>query len=112
LLRADIEVWEYKPSMLHAKLAIVDDAVVAGSANLDVRSGRINHELVAVVTDAAIASKARTDFEEDLRQSQRILLQEWRACPYIQKLKERISYFLLARADILLARMELARKMR
>ena len=112
LLRAGIEVWEYKPSMLHAKLAIVDDTVVAGSANLDMRSGRINHELVAIVADTAIAAKARADFEDDLKQSRRILLEEWKTRPFIQKIKERISYFLLARADIVLSRRELARKMR
>lgn len=112
LLRAGIEVWEYEASTLHAKIAIVDDAVVAGSANLDVRSGRINHELVAIVTDPIIAAKARADFEEDLLHSHRILLEEWKTRPFIQKIKERISYFLLARADLVLARMELARKMR
>jgi cardiolipin synthase len=42
LLRAGIEVWEYTPSMLHSKLAISDDAVIVGSANLDIRSGRFN----------------------------------------------------------------------
>ncbi|MCK9418447.1 MAG: phospholipase D-like domain-containing protein [Nitrospirae bacterium] len=112
LLRAGIEVWEYLPSMMHAKLAIADDTVVAGSANLDVRSGRINYELVVVVTDAELASQARADFEDDLKQSVRILLEEWKSRPLIQKLKERFSYWLLARADIFFARREIARKMK
>jgi cardiolipin synthase len=112
LLRAGVEVWEYLPAMMHAKLAIADDTVVAGSANLDVRSGRINYELVAVVTDAKLAGQARSDFEDDLKQSVRILLPEWKSRPPIQKLKERVSYWLLARADIFVARMETARKMK
>ena len=112
LLHAGIEVWEYKPAMLHAKLAVVDDTVVAGSANLDIRSGRINYELVVVVTDRELASRARADFEEDLKDAGRIELEEWRGRPLMQKIKERISYWLLARADILVARWEMNRRMR
>ena len=111
LLRAGIEVWEYLPTMLHAKLAVVDDTVITGSANLDIRSGRINYELVVVVHDPAIAARAQSDFEEDLKQSERVSLAQWRARPWIQKGKELISYWLLARADFFVARAELARRM-
>jgi phosphatidylserine/phosphatidylglycerophosphate/cardiolipin synthase-like enzyme len=44
--------------MMHSKLAIADDTVVAGSANLDIRSGRINYELVAIVADPSLAAQA------------------------------------------------------
>jgi cardiolipin synthase A/B len=111
LLRAGIEVWEYFPTMLHAKLAVIDDTVIAGSANMDIRSGRINYELVAVVHDPAIAALARMNFDDDLKQSERVFLSQWRARPCIQKGKERISYWLLARVDIFAARAELARRM-
>lgn len=112
LLRAGVEVWEYRPAMLHAKLAIIDDAIVAGSANLDIRSGRINYELVAVAVEPALAERGRADFEDDLRHSSRISLADWRRRPLLQKLKERVSYWLLARADLFLARTELGRRMR
>lgn len=112
LLRAGLEVWEYQPTMMHAKLAIADDTVIAGSANLDIRSGRINYELVAVVNNPALAERARADFEDDLRRSVRIRLEDWRRRPLIQKLKERVSYCLLARADIFIARMEMTKRMR
>ena len=109
LLRAGMEVWEYRPAMLHAKLAIMDDTVVAGSANLDIRSGRINHELVAAVTDRDLATKARSDFEDDLRSSICIRFEDWKGRPLLQKLKERLSYWLLSRADPFLSRTRLAR---
>jgi cardiolipin synthase len=104
LLRAGVEVWEYRPSMMHAKLAVADNTVIAGSANLDIRSGMINYELVAVVNDPELAARARADFEEDLGVSAPIRLEEWRKRPLLQKLKERFSYCLLARADILFSR--------
>ncbi len=112
LLRAGVEVWEYTPSMMHSKLAIADDIVVAGSANLDIRSGRINYELVAIVADAELAAQARADFEDDLKQSVRIRIEEWRNRSLVQKLKERLSYWLLARFDIFVARREMAKRTR
>ncbi len=112
MLRAGVEVWEYKPTMMHAKLAVADETVIAGSANLDIRSGMINYELVAVINDPALAARARSDFEEDLRQAVRIRLEDWKKRPLFQKLKERFSYCLLARADILFSRSGFARRMR
>ena len=112
LLRSGMEVWEYWPSMMHAKLAIVDDTLIVGSANLDIRSGRINYELVAIVNDRELARRARSDFEEDLMQAERITLEAWKARPFMQKIKERISYWLLARLDIFFAKAEMARLMR
>jgi cardiolipin synthase len=112
LLRAGVEVWEYVPAMMHSKLAIADNTVIAGSANLDIRSGAINYELVAAVTDPELAEVARSNFEDDLKLAVRISLEGWKKRPVFQKLKERFSYCLLARADIFVARMELARRTR
>jgi cardiolipin synthase len=112
LLRAGVEVWEYTPSMMHSKLAIADDTVIAGSANLDVRSGGINYELVAIITDPDLAEKARADFEDDIKQSVRIRIEDWQKRSLIQKLKERFSYCLLARFDIIVARHEMAKRLR
>ncbi len=110
LLRAGMEVWEYKPTMMHAKLTIADDTVIIGSANLDIRSGRMNYELVAIVNDPQVAAEARADFDADLREAERIHLHAWGARPFVQKIKERISYWLLARADLFISRMEIMRK--
>jgi cardiolipin synthase A/B len=104
LLRAGVGIWEYVPSMMHSKLAISDDTLIAGSANLDIRSGRINYELVAVVTDAALAAQARADFEDDLKLAVPVLLEEWSNRSVVQKMKERFSYCLLARLDVFVAR--------
>lgn len=112
LLRAGIEVWEYRPTMLHAKMAVIDDSVITGSANMDIRSGRINYELVVVVRDEALAGQARADFERDLAESERVTLADWRERPLVQRIKERLSAWVLARLDIFFARAGLARMMR
>jgi cardiolipin synthase len=95
--------------MLHAKLAVIDDRVIAGSANLDLRSGRINYELVAEVNDPALAAKARADFEQDLSVSNQVRHALWQQRPIAQRIAERVSYWLLARADLFVARTRLAR---
>jgi len=110
LLHAGVEIWEYMPAMMHSKLAIADDTLIAGSANLDIRSGRINFELVAVVTDSRLAAQARADFEADISQSVRITLPDWQERPFLQKMKERFSYCLLARFDPFLARREISKE--
>ncbi len=112
LLRAGVEIWEYTPSMMHSKLAIADDTVIAGSANLDIRSGRFNYELVAVVEDRELAARARADFEDDIRQSVRIGIEEWDNRSAFQKLKERFSYCLLARFDIFISSREMPKQAR
>jgi cardiolipin synthase len=95
--------------MLHSKLAIADDTVICGSANLDLRSTRLNYELVAAVTDAEVAAKARAEFEKDLGDAVRITIDGWKKRPLIQKLKERFSHWLLARADLFVSRMDIMR---
>ncbi len=109
LLRAGIEVYEYLPAILHAKLAVADDTLLVGSANLDLRSDRLNHELTAVVHDPALAAVARGEFEADLARSERMELARWRNRSPLDKLRELISYWLIARADIFLSRVDLFR---
>lgn len=108
LLRRGVEIFEYQPQILHAKLFLVDDAVYVGSANLDTRSLQINYELVLRVTDPALASQARSVFEEMRAHSRRIELAAWRQCrTWWNKLRERWAYFLLARLDPWWARWQL-----
>lgn len=108
LLRAGIEIYEYQPQILHAKLLLLDQAAYIGSANLDNRSLHINYELMVRVSDPAAVQDARALFERDLAHAQPIEWQAWkRANSLWQRLKQRWAYFLLARVDPLLARRQL-----
>lgn len=105
LLRAGVEIYEYKPQILHAKMVIVDDVVYAGSANLDARSLGINYEVVARLPNARLAADAREIFADDLRHCRRIdrkLLR--RARTTWEKFVLRWAMFLFARLDPYLAR--------
>ena len=70
LLEAGVKVWEYQPSMLHAKTMLVDDRlVIIGSVNLDPLSLNELEEGALVAEDAAAAAQLARDFEADMAQS-------------------------------------------
>jgi cardiolipin synthase A/B len=104
-LSGNVEIYEYQPQILHAKLYIVDKAVYAGSSNLDVRSLRINYDLMIRFEDAALAGQAREIFADILKNCRRITIEDWRRSRTLwQRLKQRWAYFLLNRIDPYVAR--------
>jgi cardiolipin synthase len=108
LLKSGIEIFEYQPQILHAKMLVLDETVYIGSANLDIRSLRINYELFLRLTNTQMAEEARWIFTDALNHSQRINPRLWsRSRGFWEKLKERWAFFLLARVDIYLAKRQL-----
>jgi len=100
LLRNGVEIYEYQPQILHAKLFIIDDAVYVGSANLDPRSLNINYELVIRFANRRISEQARGVFEAALNHSQRITTEGWTSEHSVwRRFKQHWSYFLLVRID-------------
>lgn len=105
LLREGIEIYEYQPQILHAKLFVVDDFVYAGSSNLDTRSLQINYELMIRFEGGDMARQARDIFAKTLEHCRRVTWEEWRLSRTVwQKLKQRWAYFLLDRIDPYVAR--------
>jgi cardiolipin synthase len=100
LLRSGIEIYEYEPQILHAKLFLIDNAAYAGSANLDQRSLNINYELLIRFNNLKVVNEARAIFQSILKHSRKISLQEWRGSRSIwRRLKHRWAYFVLVRLD-------------
>ncbi len=105
LLKGGIEIYEYQPQILHAKLMIIDSVVYAGSANLDQRSLNINYELMLRVQEETVTAAGREIFAKALRHSRRITLTEWRQSrSFWNRLKQRWAYLLLVRLDPYIAR--------
>jgi cardiolipin synthase len=89
LLKAGAEVYEYQPSMIHAKVLCVDDLwVVIGSTNFDNRSFGINDEVNLAIRDAAVTRRFEADMAHDLEQSRRISLEEWEHRPVTERATE------------------------
>lgn len=92
LLEAGAEIYEYVPTMYHCKVMIVDALLVSvGSTNFDNRSFQLNDEANLNIYDAEFAARQVEIFEDDLRQSRRISLAEWRQRPRVEKLLDRTS---------------------
>jgi cardiolipin synthase A/B len=78
LLRAGADIYEYEPSMIHAKIAIIDGTwSVVGSANIDNRSFGINDEVNLAALDSQVAATLTRNFQEDISHSRRVSLEEW-----------------------------------
>ena len=92
LLRADIQIAEYKPTMYHCKVLIVDKLMVSvGFTNFDNRSFRLNDEANLNINDKTFALEQTQVFETDWSKSQPISYYQWMKRPMQEKIIEKIS---------------------
>ncbi|MGZ8832303.1 MAG: cardiolipin synthase [Thermoanaerobaculia bacterium] len=89
LLRRGIRIFEYQPTMMHAKTMVVDGIwTTIGSSNFDDRSFRLNDEVNVNVYDEAIAKQVETMFFEDVARSTEITPRKWLRRTAFDRLKE------------------------
>ncbi|HRI12103.1 MAG TPA: phosphatidylserine/phosphatidylglycerophosphate/cardiolipin synthase family protein [Verrucomicrobiota bacterium] len=100
LLRHGIQLFEYQPQVLHAKLFLTQAAAYVGSSNLDVRSLYINHELMLRLTDPDIVQRGWHLGEELCSRSARIDPDTWpSARSWFERLRDQWSWWVLSKAD-------------
>lgn len=91
LLEAGAKVYEYKPTMMHVKMIIVDDFMVSvGSTNFDERSFTLNDEASLNVYDRDFALAMREVFEADLRHCETYDYEKWKQRPWTEKFMETV----------------------
>ena len=89
LLKVGAEIFEYRPTMIHAKTMVIDSTwSVVGSTNFDNRSFGLNDEVNLAVRDREMAQRLEGDFNRDLEQSRRITLEHWQNRSLREKLLE------------------------
>jgi cardiolipin synthase len=104
LMQAGVEIYEYQPQILHAKMFLIDDVVYAGSANLDPRALSINYELMVRLSHPDLARRGAEIFERDLGHCRRIEEESWRKARTLpDRFKARLAYLILARLDPMVA---------
>ena len=92
LLKRGIRIFEYQPTMMHAKTMVVDGIwTTIGSSNFDERSFRLNDEVNVNIHDASIAAQMEQMFFEDLARSEEITRRRWIKRPWMQRVKERVA---------------------
>jgi cardiolipin synthase A/B len=99
LLDCGVEVFEYQPTMLHAKSMVVDGAWSSvGSVNFDNRSFQLHDEATLCVVSDAFAGELTEQFERDLERSDRIEPGRWGRRGPLQRASE--SALKLARREL------------
>jgi cardiolipin synthase len=94
LLDAGIEIFEYCPTMLHAKTLTVDGIWSSiGSVNFDNRSFQLHDEVTLCVQSERFAGKLHEAFERDLESSERIDPGAWSDRPVTQRARERVTKY-------------------
>jgi cardiolipin synthase len=89
LLEGGVKVYQLQVAVLHAKTAVIDGAwSTIGSANIDYRSFLHNYELNVIVIDPAFGRDMESAFNEDLRDSKVITLEQWHHRPLSDRFKE------------------------
>jgi cardiolipin synthase len=79
LLEAGVQLFEYQPTMLHAKSMVVDGAWSSvGTVNFDNRSFQLHDEITLCVWDRGFAGRLTEAFEHDLTRSEQIDSERWR----------------------------------
>jgi len=92
LMAAGVRIYEYQPTMIHAKGMVVDGKwSVVGSANMDIRSHERNQENVVGIHDAGFAEQMEAPFRGDLVRSREIQPDQWRRRGRFVRLLERAA---------------------
>lgn len=92
LLAGGVRLYEYQPSMMHAKAVVIDGLwAIIGTMNFDNRSFALNDESVLMTRDERVAARVEQLFLEDLAYSKEITLDAWRARPFHHRIYERVA---------------------
>ncbi len=104
LLRAGVEIYEYEPSFLHAKVAVIDANgprpwATVGSSNLDPLSLLLAREANVVVEDGAFATELRARLRHAMRNAgRRIHPQHYEQRPWRERVLDRVAHALMRAA--------------
>jgi len=97
LLRGNVELYEFQPTMIHGKIVLVDGAVTSiGSINFDPRSFALNAEFGVVALDPGIAAQLEKAFIADLARSRQVTWEDIRRLSPWQNLLDTVCHWIRA----------------
>jgi cardiolipin synthase len=92
LLQAGVRVYEWGHSVLHSKIAVVDDWCTVGTHNLDYRSLLDNLEINVSVKDVALARELSERIELAIAEARHVDAKTWKVRPILDRWLENLSY--------------------
>ncbi|HUC91219.1 MAG TPA: cardiolipin synthase [Paenibacillus sp.] len=95
LLKAGVKCYLYEKGFLHAKSVIVDGKIASvGTANIDIRSFKLNFEVNAFLFDSRAAERLARIFEEDMAECAELTPGRYKARPVHMKILESFARLL------------------
>ena len=92
ILEAGGNVYLYNKGFLHSKVIIIDDFMAStGSANMDLRSFKLNFEVNAFIYDKGVIKEIKEDFMNDLKFSEELEINKFNNRKLRIKIKESLS---------------------
>lgn len=89
LLDGGVRIWEYRPTMVHAKTIVADRVwATVGTMNFDNRSLALNDEVVYMMHDRTVAERLHDAFLDDLEHADEVSLDSFRRRGRVSRLKE------------------------
>jgi len=96
LLAAGVRIFEFQPSMMHAKTIVIDSSwSIVGSANMDERSMELNEENLLGIADRDFARAVEAGLTQDFARSEEIQLDKWRRRSIFRRGFERVATALI-----------------
>lgn len=95
MLKAGAKIYIYQKGFIHAKSVVVDRKLSSvGTANIDIRSFRLNFEVNAFIYDQESSEKIANDFEQDMLDAERLTEERYAKRSKKIRFKESISRLL------------------
>ena len=86
VLDSGVRIYRYTRGMMHSKVILADGQWgTVGTANLDIRSLRLNFEVTALFDEPAQVAVLEAQFERDLADAEELDVAKFRARPLYQK---------------------------
>jgi cardiolipin synthase len=105
LLKSGVSIAEYQPSKLHMKLIVMDDVTYIGSANLDMRSVRLNLEHMLRIEDSEFAEAMRGLIDRLESHSKPITAESHRShASWFNRCRWKLALWLVSVVDYTIAR--------
>lgn len=95
LLKYGVKSYKYENGFIHSKSIVVDGKVSSvGTANMDIRSYKLNFEVNAFLYNKETAKKLQNIFKEDIKQSTEITKELYESRSLFTRFRESISRLL------------------
>jgi cardiolipin synthase len=92
LLESGVRLYEWGESVLHSKIAVVDNWCTVGTHNLDYRSWIYNLEVNVSIEDRAASDELRERIESAIASAREIDAASWALRPLLQRFLEELFY--------------------